>query len=85
MEPPPSKPPSPSTETVEAHFTLAGVLHNAGKLGDAEASYRKVLELSPGHIPAKLGLDGALIGTGRPLDVPVPSPWRAPDSQQSGG
>ena len=47
-----------------AYYNIAVLLHEQGKLAEAEASYRKALQLNPSHTSALLNLGSLLAGRG---------------------
>jgi protein O-GlcNAc transferase len=58
---PPRRPPAPQNEA----FERAARLHKAGRLQEAEAAYRQLLRLQPGHADALANFGALLRKTGR--------------------
>ncbi|MDX2222990.1 MAG: tetratricopeptide repeat-containing glycosyltransferase family protein [Rhodospirillaceae bacterium] len=50
-------------------YLQAAALHRAGRLVDAEAAYRDVVSLDPGHVEALVGLGAVLLAAGRAGDA----------------
>ena len=51
------------------HYNRAAALDALGRLSEAEAGYRRALELQPEHVPARAGLASLALRRGRHLDA----------------
>jgi len=62
--------PAPRADAPEVLLPRAVQLHQAGRLGEAEALYRRVLARKPGHVGVRANLGAALRGQGK-LDAAI--------------
>jgi tetratricopeptide (TPR) repeat protein len=56
-------------DLAEAYLEMGNAQKRAGKLGDAEKTYRRMLTALPGNSTAKLSLSALLIDAGRPAEA----------------
>ena len=59
----------PPNEQAKARFVLGSQLQQQRRLDEAEAVFRDLLAMAPGHVPGHLGLGGVLIEAKRPAEA----------------